>query len=434
MNRLSFLKSRLRTRSVGNSFSRLHSIFTRYGVGAQRFSASFLQLIELVKKYGVEPTFPLTASVLNRHPSFFHKIQEIGVELAVHGYKHIDYTQLNEKENLEHLRCATEVFQRYGIQYSGYRFPYLRRDENRIDLLEKSGFQWDSSEVISWGTLDMRVFPWKRWLDYQKIVNTYHVVNADKYLALPRMCNQLVEIPVSVPDDDILIDRLGLKDGNMMSHIWEKILGKVRERGEILVLQVHPERFRCYRNALENTLRLATEKGDVWTPNMREIACWWKEKERFYFNVEQVSGNRYKITAHCTDRATVLVKNGSAMDLSKKFFNSAFVINSREWEMESPVKPVIGIHPDTTVEVINFIRAEGFCYERSKRSDNYSVFINYREDFGESEKKQMVEFIEKTRYPLIRFWRWPGNAQFSFTVTGDIDGMDVWDFGERFYG
>jgi len=326
------------------------------------------------------------------------------------------------------------VFRKHGIRYSGHRFPYLRWDEERVDRLGLIGFQWDSSKVISWNSLDPSAFDKREWTSYQRILKTYKPVDADKSFSLPYVRKELVEIPVSVPDDDILIERLGLKNNGEMEKVWGSMLRKVRNRGELLVLQVHPERYRLYENALEKTLMLAKDGGDVWTAPLGEIARWWREKEKFDCKVERISGNRYRITAKCSDRATVLLKNGLMKNQGETFWDSSVVVEKREWEMESPVRPLIGVSPDASTEVTRFLKTEGFAHEIAKDGRSCSFFLDHKGSLEENERRQILESIERTRFPLIRFWRWPNKARYSLAVTGDIDGIDLWDFWRRFYG
>lgn len=434
MNRWQLLKKRLGTRSLDNLFIRGNSILEHYSVTPRRFRWILDNFVQFLDEYGITPTLPVPASVLNRHPTLFKEIQECGAELAVHGYRHIDYTQLTLEDVSRDLNLASDVFQKQGIKYSGHRFPYLRCDVDRIDLLSNAGFQWDSSEVISWDSIDPGILNSRDWKNYQTIINTYRAVDSNETRALPHLRKNLVEIPVSVPDDDILIERLRLKDGALCEEIWEGMVRHVRDRGELLVLQFHPERFKGYRNALENTLDQVKSWKDVWTASLDEIARWWCERGKFTFEVEKVARKRYRIKAYCTDRATVLLKNGLNGKSGIKLGKLGNVMEERAWEMESPVKPMIGISLETSSDVIEFLNSEGFAHEITDDPEGYSLFLKQTQALGEKEKKEILVSAERTKFPLIRFWRWPNRSKYSFAITGDIDGVTLWDFVERFYG
>ncbi len=418
INSFFLLTERFKTRTVDSAFSRFYTFFVRYGFDSQQFTRTLFEFIRLVKKYDVTPTLPVTASVVKRHPSLFQKVQAMGVELAVHGYKHVDYTLLKSDIVRIHFKNAAKIFQQYNINYFGYRFPYLRQSEEKIDLLEAAGFKWDSSKVISWDSLNPEIVGKKGWAAYQKILKTYQAADAGKYATLPCIRKNIVEIPVSVPDDDILIERLGLRDTKSIAKIWRRMLSSVHENGELLVLQVHPERFWWYKNALEKILRLSKSWGDVWIAPIGEIANWWMEREKFNFNIERISNTRYKITANCTDRATVLQKDK--------------IIKRRVWEIESPRKPVIGLSPATAAEVVNFLKTEGFVYQITSNPHECNIFLGHKANSDKGWKERILKFIEKNKFPLIRFWRWPAGAKCSLAISGDIDYVDVWDYWERF--
>ena len=434
MNRLGLLSRRLDTRSMEHILRRVYTILIRYGIGRRLFSRTLWDFIGLVRGYGITPTLPVTASVVGRHPNLFQQVQESGVELAVHGYRHVDYTQLPLEELRQDLRCAVEVFRTHGIRFSGYRYPYLRRDTERVDLLGEMGFEWDSSEVVSWHGLEASQFDKREWDAYERILATYEAADADAVRVLPRMSGGLVEVPVSVPDDDILVERLRLDDDGTMVKVWAGMVRRVRERRELLVLQVHPERFEWYRRALESTLRLAREGKDVWAASLGEIARWWREREDFGFEIEKISDGRYRVVARCTDRATILLKKGLTRGSGSGLWGSAVTVDARTFEVESPVKPVIGVDPETPTAVVRFLKEEGFAHTVAEKEGNCSFFLRHRGFFGENEKRRILESVEEIRFPLVRFWRWPEGARYSLAVTGDIDGVDLLDFWGRFYG
>ena len=430
MNVHNFIKERLCVRSIESSFKRLSTLFSRYGFTSDKFVYSLHHFTKLAHQYGIVLTLPVTASVVNRHSRIFQRLQDQGVELAVHGSYHIDYTQLNINEVRHHLYQAAAIFNRHGIRYSGFRFPFLRKDNERIQLLNETGFLWDSSEVISWNSLDPNLFHNKNWADYQKIIKTYNAVDADQTESLPYIQNGLVEIPISVPDDDIIIERLGIKDEQLIYSIWEKILCSVRERGELFVLQVHPERYCLYQHALKRILQLAGRWGDVWITSLKEIAKWWQEKEDFRLVVKRGMNNRYHIIPECTDRATLIVENAG----SNHHHNETIVLKKEKCEIESQRKPIIGIDPDASSDVIDILRREGYPYEISIAHQDYSHFIKQKGKLNPIKKKSLLQSIHDNPFPLIRFWRWPNQFRYSFAITGDIDGVNLWDYGERFYG
>jgi peptidoglycan/xylan/chitin deacetylase (PgdA/CDA1 family) len=410
------------------------SIMNRYGLNNGRFSASLFSFVQLMIEYGIVPTLPVTAIVLDRYPNLFKRIQDMGVEFAVHGYKHVDYTQLESKRIVEHLQRAVEIFDKHGIPWSGFRFPFLRCDEERIDMLSREGFQWDSSRVISWNHLKSEDFTPMAWQAFQNILNTYRPMNADDCQTLPAVNGGLIEIPVSIPDDDMLIERLGIKNSHRLTNIWNRMLSEIRKKGELFVLQVHPERFFEFRMAVERLIHKAAGDGDVWFTSLEELTDWWREREEFRFDIAKVSKKRFRIRAECSDRATVLFKNGNNHIERNRFGGNESIVDDRVWEIQSPAKPIIGIGSNTPADVVGFIGKKGYAYGVSGIPEDFNCYIDCRDYRGRETEKDLTRRIEDCPYPLLRFWRWPDKARYAFAVTGDIDGVDLRDFWERFHG
>jgi len=58
---------------------------------------------------------------------------------------------------------------------------------------------------------------------------------------LPRFIGNTLEIPASLPDDDLLFDRLGIRDDNLLAQTRGKILKQTHSRGELFTLQIPKE-------------------------------------------------------------------------------------------------------------------------------------------------------------------------------------------------
>jgi len=434
MKRAAQMNSRLRIRSWDQSLSRIFNIIWRYGASGKRFRRYLFDFVRLMKDYDIIPTLPVTASVVNRHPDMFIKIQKLGVEFAIHGYRHIDYTQLDKDEVKTHIHSAIDIFEHHGLHWSGYRFPLLRRDDSSKSLLRQAGFLWDSSDVVSWNSLCPNDFSEERWQAYQMILETYHPVDSEDTQILPQIVDGLVEMPVSVPDDDIIIERLGLTDTEKIISIWRKMLDETRERGELLVLQIHPERFDVYCSCLENVIQTVKSYGDVWIAPLGQIARWWKEKYGFSFKLEEVSRCHYKVYAKCSDRATPLMLDRASLLNEGDPFKYARVMQKRSWVIESPTIPVIGLKPSTSPEILALLNQEGFAFEITDHPETCSACLKYPRVPKEEGKERMYEMLETTDNPLIRFWRWPNAARCCLAISGDIDGVDLRDIWERFYG
>ena len=104
------------------------------------------------------------------------------------------------------------------------------------------------------------------------------------------------------------------------------------------------------------------------------------------------------------------------------------VVDALEFEVESSLRPFIGVPPDSPEEVVSFLEAEGHIVERSLDKHSYGVYLEETDVSEESAKRAMIDRIEGSDAPLVRSWRWPNGARSCLAVTGDIDCVTLVDF------
>ena len=252
---------------------------------------------------------------------------------------------------------------------------------------------------------------------------------------MPEFEGDFVEIPVSIPDDEVLVDRLRITDKNRVGDIWTKILDKTYERGEIFTLQLHPERIFLCDKALEMLLIKARQQSPpVWIAQLGEIAKWWKEKDKFETKIQRKSKNEYQINLSCSDKATILVKNLDTEAKSEFWYGSYRLVNQKNFKVKCNYRPVIGIAPDSSPQLISFLRQDGYIVEVSERKSDYGIYVEGISEFPPDKKLEIINKIEATNAPLVRFWRWPNKTRSALAITGDIDAVTIWDFIWRFFG
>jgi hypothetical protein len=238
-----------------------------------------------------------------------------------------------------------------------------------------------------------------------------------------------VEIPVSLPEDEMLVDRLGIKDEKRIAGIWQDILKESHARGELFTLQLHPERILSCQRALSEVLGQAQALSPlVWVATLREIAEWWREKSQFAWELSSLGGGRHEVRAHCSDRATLLFRNCRVNAHAAPWISGYQRVNARSFVVESSRRPVVGLAPDSSPEAIDFLKQEGFWVELSSQPDDYGLYLTGLAGFRGADEKALSERIEASGAPLIRYWRWPEEAKSALSVTGDIDSITLTDF------
>ncbi|MFZ5516563.1 MAG: polysaccharide deacetylase family protein [Candidatus Zhuqueibacterota bacterium] len=432
MNHVAFLKDRLDWQRRSHVSHRMMSILKRYGIGDQRMMLAIFRYLKLVTKYGAVPTFPVTAQVVARHSEAIRRFQGMGAEFAIHGYTHVDYTMLSPADVTEHLSKAVETFVTHGIHYSGFRFPYLKRNPGLFSRLSQFGFCWDSSDTADFDPVPQRLFPEKDWQCYEFMRRDYGRTHMLTRSPLPVLKDNVLEIPVALPDDDLLVDRLLVEDVSFIAACWKKMLLTCFEHGELFVLQLHPERFFICEPALEVLLEMAFRaKSKIWSASLQAIHDWWREKETFRAVVQSLSGTRYAVKIHCTDRGTLLIKNARRLNAGEPLFENYYPTGDRQFEMECLVKPVIGLSDNSPAWLVEHLRESGFIFEMARPEMQYAVDLTTDTGSNSLTIQKLDQRIQQSPHPLLRFWRWPNQARCALSITGDIDCLSSMDFYSR---
>ncbi|UCB42522.1 MAG: polysaccharide deacetylase family protein [Dehalococcoidales bacterium] len=423
-----------KSRGSKNLLLRIIAILCRFGITHKKFQRSLQRYAAVTRNGGSVPTFAITAVVLKRNPELIRELNRQGIEFAVHGYIHTDYRPIPLEEQVRHFKNAIDIFNGCQVSFTGFRAPFLRINGRTPKVLGSLGFLYDSSHILCWDVLDSTQYPKQAWHEYSRLLDFYMPLKAEEYLTLPKFINGFVEIPVSIPDDEAIIDRLGITDEKEISKIWLDILQRTYNRGELFTVQLHPERISFCENALSDILEQAKRLNpSVWVATLREITEWWREREKFTLEIDSRSDRKYYVKAACSERATILLKNCEADAPSTEWANGYRSIIARDFTLESPVRPVIGVSSDSSPAAVKFLRTEGFVVEQSDQPDHYGLYLDDLTRFEEADEKPLSEKVEQSEAPLLRYWRWPDQARSALSITGDIDSMTIADFALRIF-
>ena len=409
MNRLRFVLS---SRGLKNTVARTRQVATRFGVTADRMERRLLAYRDVVAEYGGHPSLPITAAVMDRNPRVARKLVEGGVELCVHGLFHTDMARLSAQTQEEHIRKAVGLFATHGIDARGFRSPYLKYNSATLEAVEKLGFDYDSNLPFYWEPAESL-----QGLSPEAADRFYDPVKYPCERSLPRYMGGVVEIPVSLPDDEILLDRMGLPVAQV-GDIWTEMAGQALKREEMLIVQLHPERIFHLEGALRRVLQFAHEGGAFWIATLREIACWWAERVGAGVDLTPLGSGAY--------HARAIGPAGLCLKVVEPLSGVSRALGPED-EVRSGCRPLVGISKKISSTLRRTIREMGYFYDITADRDSVNLYVD-----REIEVAELEASISRCPNPLLADTRWPAPFTAALAVTGDIDCLTLGDFLRRF--
>lgn len=276
MKVLEGLKFIFLSRGPGKILARLSTINKRFGFTAAKQIKYINYYISLLRGNGVKATFFIPAKIFERYSKDLKKINSDSIEWGIHGCVHNDLSVLDKEAQEEELKKAIEIFDRCGIDFIGFRAPYLRTNSYTLEAISKSGrFLYASTDTILWDEAYNGKQAYYKW-----IKDFYHPDLHSDISSLPRIEAGIMTLPVLLPDDDVLVDRERFGKSEV-STLWGRILEECHKKNEVFVLQLHPERIYELDTVLVDLIKKAKMfTPPLWITSLNEIARWEKINEK----------------------------------------------------------------------------------------------------------------------------------------------------------
>jgi hypothetical protein len=418
----------LRAKGGTGLAARAGTILTRFGATPGRMQQYLAHYTDLLDGFGIRPTLPITARVLARHPAVIRQFVDRGVEFAIHGLSHNDHAVLRYETQRNSIASAMAIFQRFCIPYMGFRAPYLRTNQATCKAVRTLGLHYHSSQAVAFHTGPSADVRGARFRAYRRALELYQAQDAATTIVRPRYSGGLVDIPVALPDDEILVDRLHLNDREQAA-VWSGILAATHARGELFTVLLHPERIFDCSAALCSVLDEARQlRPVVWTASLSEIASWWLRRRQTHIRIEVTGPDRYRVTLDGDPQATVLVRGLPDVD-AVAWFDGQALARQRVFDVTASAKPVVGVAPTVPPSVLDLLSEEGFPSEISAVRDGFGAYLDQKA--VHLSEMEILQLVERSTGPLVRLARWPTGARSALAVTGDIDSITLQDFAFR---
>jgi peptidoglycan/xylan/chitin deacetylase (PgdA/CDA1 family) len=441
MNLVSFS---VKTKGVHTFVRRLWTVFTRFGFSEKRTRRALYSIIESLQRMQTNavPTFFIPAVVLNRHPKLIARLAAQGIEIGIHGYVHNDYRWLTYAEQYQQTKRAVQVFKQVQISTTGFRNPYLGWTDESHQVFAELGLAYASNDAVLHEVIDLKRLPPLIRRSYEKSLTLFQATACTRYTLRPHFmpwcAPALLSIPVSLPDDEELFDRLRITEQKEVGRIWSSVMQRVYALGGIYTLNLHPERGVLCREALDRLIFTArSQTFPIWITPLAAVAEWWKERSQFRLNITPQSSGSWLIEATCSPRATVLARYLKVVDQPLvPWADGEQRITARRFIVQAQRCPSLGLSPQTSQEVFDFLQEEGYSVARCApaEAERYAWYLDSIEGLGNTRQERirrcsaLLETIEHLEAPLVHFGYWPQGQRAALSITGDIDSVTIQDF------
>jgi peptidoglycan/xylan/chitin deacetylase (PgdA/CDA1 family) len=430
----SFITLAARAKGPLTLLKRVCRIISRYGLTPAKLDRSLHLYAQTLKQFDCGASLAVPAVVLERNSHIITKYLDQNIEFVVHGYAHLDYSQLTPEGQLSHLRRARQVFDSAGIEAVGFRAPYLHCKPYLHKVIEAAGFSYTSSESVLWNLGDTDAFSPLACASYRRAIEFYDPWLASERPSLPWLRNKVVEIPVSLPDDEMLLDRLGDGTSDLVERAWRRILSETYRRGELFTIQLHPERIAWCVGGLSAVLSEARALTPlVWLARLGEIATWWAARAATTVAVRQAGDGAWHLSADGPPGVTILARGVDVLVPTRPWADGYRQVTATTCVVRGARRPFVGVSSACSPELISILRQQGYIVQVSDDSQAYSVYLD-RTDLAPQDERSFLAQLEGNVGPLVRLGRWPNGARSALCITGDIDGLTIWDYGVRLFG
>ncbi len=133
-------------------------------------------LIELLARDGIPLTVFITGSLVGRHAGWALRLQQMGCEVGLHGYRHHSPNRMPADRFEADLRRCIRAFEGAGIAFSGYRAPNLAMTPGCYPILRRLGVAYSSSLLCSGAPRD----PMERCIAFMDVPLVLHDPGPDE--------------------------------------------------------------------------------------------------------------------------------------------------------------------------------------------------------------------------------------------------------------
>jgi len=217
--------------------------------------AGVWRLLRLFERYGVPVTVFGVAMAMERNPAAVEAMLKAGHEIASHGWRWINYQDVPERVEREHMMRAIDIHRRLTGEHPAGWYTGRTSPNTRRLVAEEGGFLYDAD-------------------DYSDDLPFWTLVARRPHLI----------VPYTLEANDMRFSGTGLNTGEQffsyLKDAFDVLYAEGAERPKMMSVGLHcriagrPGKMA----GLERFLRYAQGHKDVWFARRVEIAKHWREK------------------------------------------------------------------------------------------------------------------------------------------------------------
>ena len=179
----------------------------------------------MLDKFSIKATFFVLGTFFEKYKNIINKLKRNDHEIGSHFYSHANLYELNEKQIDEGIKQSKKLLG----NVKGFRAPMYTMDMRTIKILERYGFEYDSSVFPS------VIYPHPS----VRKISRKHRVKAQRK-SEPYAVGNLMEIPLTV-----FPSYLGIPVTGTSIRIYGSLIARMVRffRGSVFVINVHPFEF-----------------------------------------------------------------------------------------------------------------------------------------------------------------------------------------------
>ena len=98
--------------------------------------------------------------------------------------------------------------------------------------------------------------------------------------------------------------------------------------------------------------------------------------------------------------------------------------------MPADPRPFVGLPTSVPGPVVSFLQEQGYIVDTADTAARCAIYLD-AVTLDRMTQVQLVNHIEASAGPLVRYWRWPNGAKSALCITGDLDSLTLLDYAPR---